>query len=78
MLSPANVALRAIWGTGPSNVIAVGELESVLRYDGTAWKLVNGRDTQDALTFTDVAGSRPDNIYVLANEGFFHYTGPIE
>jgi hypothetical protein len=35
--SPVDADLRAVWGTGPTDVYAVGEEGVLLRWDGVAW-----------------------------------------
>jgi hypothetical protein len=33
-----DVELRGVWGTGPTEVYAVGEEGTVLRFDGVSWQ----------------------------------------
>jgi hypothetical protein len=39
MDSPTTKALRSVWGTGPTDVYAVGEAGIVLRFDGSTWTI---------------------------------------
>jgi hypothetical protein len=40
MAAPPTGALRAVWGTSPVDVYAVGEEGKVLRFDGAHWTLL--------------------------------------
>ncbi len=55
-------ALFKVWGTGPSNVLAVGQKGAVIRYDGSTWKeeLVGASDDLIALW-----GTGPDFVVAV-------------
>lgn len=64
--------LRGIWGSGPENILAVGESGTLLRYS-TTW-------TQEAVPTTQalygVMGFGPNDIYIVGTGGTaFHYAG---
>ena len=42
MPSPTSKELRALGGTGPTDVYAVGEDGLILRFDGGAWRVLPG------------------------------------
>lgn len=46
MASPTTKALRAVWGTGPTDVYAAGEDGIMFRFDGSGWTAVDSRTTQ--------------------------------
>ena len=48
--SPTMAALNAAWGSGASDVWAVGDLGTILRWDGTAWT------TQTSNTVSNLRG----------------------
>lgn len=60
-------AIRSLWGSGPSDVWAVGELDSAIRWDGQSWQRITITANSDELTA--VAGTSPDDVYVAADKG---------
>ena len=73
--SPTGVVVRLIhlWGTSPSNMIAVGGQGLVARYDGVRWT-VNRPPTRYDLSA--VWGSSAGNIYVAGQAGtILHHCG---
>jgi hypothetical protein len=71
--APGTVA--DVWGSGPSDIYAVGFLTDawtrqprslVLRYDGSAW---TGVSQQDDVRLTSVWGSGAGNVYVTGYTG---------
>lgn len=67
--------LNALWGTGPSDVYAVGE-EVVLHYDGSAWSKKPAPKTEQLqrVTFLGVWGSGPSDVYAV---GWHRKTGRL-
>ena len=59
--------LKAVWGTGPSNVYIVGDPGVILHWDGSAW-----HDGPRLITAAlhEIWGSGPDNVYAVAARGF--------
>ena len=41
---PQGNSLRAVWGSGPNTVFAVGSEGTILRFDGERWTLMNSAD----------------------------------
>ena len=59
-------ALRGVWGSGPSDVWAVGDGGGVLRWNGTVWAPV---DSGTDLDLYAVWGSGPGNLWVAGQKG---------
>ena len=65
-----NGSLSALWGSGPTNLYAVGRdydtyQAAVLHFDGKAWH----KTTFDVgLVFSGVWGSGPDDVYVVGTQ----------
>lgn len=57
--------LSGIWGYDASNVFAVGESGTVVRYDGTAWSA----SQQGSVELRDVWGSSTTNVYAVGKAG---------
>ena len=67
------VDLTSVWGSGPSNVWAVGFPGAVLRFDGKAWV---ARPSQDSYRLSAVWGSGARDVWIV-NSDFqtLHYDG---
>ena len=64
--------LRGVWGTGVSNVYAVGDC-GVLRYDGLSWKTTS---IGSSYKLNEVWGSGPSDVYAVGLGGImFRYDG---
>ncbi len=85
-----DLILRAVWGTGPADVFAVGLdfLSSdarLLRYDGTQWADVPGFTAAgfEEIALTSVWGSAPDDVFAVGSSFngsilrslIYHYDG---
>jgi hypothetical protein len=69
-----SVALWDIWGTGPSNVYAVGELGTVLRYNGAQWTTQSNIPTNESLNA--IWGSSATDIFAVGDCGtVIHFDG---
>ena len=76
--NPDGTRLLSVWGSGPRDVWAVGGASTVdalgvakragliMHWDGEAWDEVASGTTQ---TLVDIAGSGPDNIWVVGEKG---------
>ena len=63
-----------VWGTSPTNVYAVGESGTILRYEGTAWSQESGVPTSQSLN--GVWGTSPTDIYAVGDYGtIVHFDG---
>ncbi|MEO0324596.1 MAG: hypothetical protein AAF447_16655 [Myxococcota bacterium] len=60
-LDRPTAALFKVWGSGPSDVIVVGQEGVLLRYDGAAWTQVVLETTRDLIS---VWGTGPDRIAI--------------
>jgi len=58
--------LRAVWGTSPSNVIAVGDSGTIVHYDGKTWSPMESGTTDQ---LTGVWASAPNHFVVTAASG---------
>jgi photosystem II stability/assembly factor-like uncharacterized protein len=69
--SPSGTTLRAVWGSGDSNVYAVGDNGLILRFDGSKWNTVPSGTTQN---LSAVWGTSPNNVYAVGDSGLIlHY-----
>lgn len=69
-----------IWGSGPTNVYAVGNAGLLARFDGSSWQQVqqvpgNGSN----VTLASVHGTGPSDVYVVGSDNaggrIFHFDG---
>jgi hypothetical protein len=71
------VSLASVWGSGPSDVWAVGTAGTILHYDGAKWEKAD-LDAQDAgspFTLRGVWLDRPDDVWILDGMRLRHTTG---
>ena len=61
----------SVWGSSPTDVFAVGEPGTILRYDGTTWSKMDSGTT--ALLF-DVWGTSPSDVFAVGDT-ILHYDG---
>lgn len=61
--------VEAIWGTGPSDIWAVGHGSTVLRYNGSSWAgaSTSGISTDD--TLTHVWGTSTTDVWIVGQQG---------
>ncbi|MFN8459698.1 MAG: alpha/beta hydrolase-fold protein [Anaerolineae bacterium] len=65
--------LNSIWGSSASDVFAVGQLGTIVHYDGSAWSPLESRTAKN---FTGVWGSSPNDVFVTGTSGaILHYDG---
>jgi hypothetical protein len=65
--------LNAVWGTASSNVIAVGDGGTILRYDGSNWGTMTSGTTRDLF---GVWGTAANDVYAVGSNGtILHYNG---
>jgi len=73
MTSGTGNTLNGVWGTGTSNIYAVGNGGTILRYNGTAWTAIASPTTNN---LHDVWGSSASDIYMVgANGTVLRYNG---
>jgi hypothetical protein len=56
-------ALNAVWGSGPTDIHAVGDNGAIVDYDGTSWTPLAGSVT--GATLTGVWGTGPNDVYAV-------------
>jgi hypothetical protein len=56
--NPTTKALRAVWGTGPTDVYAAGEDGVLFRFNGGTWTALDSRTTQILLGLSGEIDSR--------------------
>ena len=74
-LAEADGALRGVWGSGKSNVWAVGDNGVLLRYTGSGWSRI---DSGTKFGLRGVWGSSANDVYVVGQGGtVLHYDGQV-
>jgi hypothetical protein len=67
--------LRAVWGTGPADVWAVGDNGTILHFNGKAWT-PSPSGTEENLT--SVIGTGPASVWVSGEKGaILHWDGAV-
>lgn len=66
MNSGTQEALFSVWGTGPSNVFAVGSGGTILHYDGSSWTPMSSGTTR---LLHGVWGSGPSDVFAVGDFG---------
>jgi hypothetical protein len=69
MASGTTNDLLSIWGSGATDVFAVGSLGTIVHWDGNRWSLLPSGTTQ---TLWEVAGSGPGDVFIAAANGLLH------
>jgi hypothetical protein len=66
-------ALYAIWGSGPTDIFAVGDAGTILHYDGTIWTPMVSRTSRALYA---VAGTGPTDVFAAGDAGtIVHFDG---
>jgi hypothetical protein len=65
--------LNAVWGSGPSDIIVVGDWDEILHFNGSAWsEMESGTLAQ----LYGVWGNSASNVYAVGTQGtILHYNG---
>jgi hypothetical protein len=66
VFSLANLDLKAVWGTGPTDVWAVGAAGAIVHYDGHAWAPSTSGITEN---LTGVAGTSSTSAWITSDQG---------
>jgi hypothetical protein len=70
-----------IWGSSPSQLVAVGSMGTIMRYDGKVWAPDALPQSLGEINLTDVWGTAPNNIfavgYTLSDDASEGYAGVI-
>jgi len=72
METPTDQPLTHVWGSSPDNVFAAGWNGTVLHFDGTEW---NTMEINTSGHIKGMFGTSGSDVYVLANDTVYHYTG---
>lgn len=68
-------ALTSVWGSGPSDVWAVGSGGTIIHYDGAAWA-ITPTDPAMKNTFRGVWGSGPNDVWAVGDNGTIRHLAP--
>jgi hypothetical protein len=72
-VSVTNKHLRAVWGSEPGNVFAVGVAGTIVHWDGKTWAAMSSGSSKE---FFSVWGSGPRDVYVVGEAGtILHFDG---
>ena len=70
------INVTSIWGSGPSDVWAVGTNRTILHYDGKAWeKAAPLTDAVTPFTMRSVWLNGPNDVWIAAGPRIYHSTG---
>lgn len=70
---PADINLYGLWGSGPSDLFAVGDGGQILHYDGSAFSIVNSPTVNNLRA---VWGSGPKDVFAVGAGGtVLHFDG---
>ena len=69
--STTTANLRAVWGSAPDDVVAVGAGGTILHWNGSAWQPMTGA----AGDLRAVWGSGPQDVYAVGDGGAWRYRG---
>jgi hypothetical protein len=62
-----------VWGSSPSDIFAVGDEGTMLRYDGAGWSAMSSSTTE---SLHDVWGSVRSDVFAAGHDGtILHYGG---
>lgn len=70
---PSRANLKAVWGSSPSAVFAVGDSGTALRFDGTSWTKLPW--TLGDVSLLDVWGTSASDVYAVGGYTLYHYDG---
>ena len=75
MTNPDNATLRGVWGSSGSSVYAVGDMGTILHYDGSSW--TDMTDPIHSEGINGIWGSSATDIYAvgISNAAVRHYAG---
>lgn len=65
---PTGVDLHGVWGFSARDVWAVGDLGTVIHFDGVDWTV---RETGTTTALNGIWGSAPDDLWVVGGSGLF-------
>ena len=70
LYSDGNTGLNSIWGSSETNIYAVGNEGTILKYDGANW---SSDTSSTSKTLNGIWGSGKSNIYAVGEEGTILY-----
>ena len=73
---PRGNDLRAVWGSGPDDVFAVGSHGTILHYDGSSWTAMDSGTTED---LHGVWGTSGSDVYAVGSEpAYYEYNETLD
>ena len=76
-LPPLGGSFFKVWGTSARDVFVVGQLATILHYDGSAWTPMTSGLTKSTALLT-IAGRAPNDVYAVGGQGIavaLHFDG---
>lgn len=76
--APQGNPLRAVWGSGPSDIYAVGDAYTITHFDGSEWQVIaSGLPAGERwLDYHAVWGFSPSDVFVAGDGGaIMHFDG---
>lgn len=65
--------LEAVWGSSPTNILAVGRGAQIARYDGSAWTLLQNTGVSGQLS--GITGRSATDIFILSDTKIHRFDG---
>jgi hypothetical protein len=62
----STITFNSVWGTGPSNLYAVGTSGVILRFDGTSW---TQQPSDTSVELRSIAGTSPSDLVAVGDLG---------
>jgi len=75
MSSNTSEVLIDVWGSGPSDIFAVGGGGTIIHFDGVSWERM---PTDTDVQFQAVSGTGPDDVWAVGPYGEIHHYDGIE
>ena len=67
------IHIKAVWGTGPTDIFVVGDRGRIYHFDGTSWQL---QPTSFLRALHEVWGASGSDVFSVGSKGIiFHYDG---
>src|SRR5262249_9098653 len=72
-----NAGVSGVWGSAPNAVWAVGDSNSIEKYDGMSWSQVMPQQNSNPHDLSRVWGSGPNDVWATSNDTLFKYGGEV-
>jgi hypothetical protein len=77
MTSGTNIKLNAVWGSSATDVFAVGELLTIVHYNGTSWSQFNITNPQE-IGLNAIWGYAANSVFAVGDSGvIIWYNGDV-